>query len=83
MSFCPECDSLLVYNYDNKNFSCPDCEYTEQNEKAFENLILSEEIEQSEKSIIEVVDIDLDNKISTEFREELSEQYREAMSSLE
>lgn len=84
--YCDNCDSLLNHKTQEDGsviFVCPDCEYSEENTAAYNNsFTLSEKIAH-DKQKVEIVDGVANETISSEIREELREQYREAMSSLE
>ena len=80
--FCPECDSMLEIKTDKDELICPDCEFKQESNKAFENLVISEEIENAHTSRIEVIDnTSTTTEITAEMRDELRETYRESMSS--
>ncbi|MCY3410585.1 MAG: hypothetical protein INQ03_03005 [Candidatus Heimdallarchaeota archaeon] len=87
MTYCPECDSLLVYRNDENNqviFTCPDCGYVEEKSEQITNtFVVSEQIMRDEKTKIEVVEVPSIDGIPQDIREELREQYREAMSSID
>ena len=84
MSFCLDCDSLLEFNeVKGKTVSvCPDCDFSQENDLAYENLKIQEEIEHTPKDKIEIIEDDAEGRISNEIREELTEMYRESMSSI-
>ncbi len=88
MEFCPKCDSLLHITKDKKSgkplLKCPDCEYVESNEKVAESYIISDEISHTEKDIIEMIEVrEEDHVLSSDIREELTEQFRESIESFE
>ena len=79
--FCPECDSMLEIKPDNNELVCPDCEFKQKSDKAFENLVISEEIDNIDSTRIDVVESISSSEISSDVRDELRETYRESMSS--
>lgn len=79
--FCPECDSMLEIKTDDDVITCPDCEFKQKSNKVFENLIISEEIDNLHTSKIEIIDKSSSIEITAEMRDELRETYRESMSS--
>jgi DNA-directed RNA polymerase subunit M/transcription elongation factor TFIIS len=88
MEFCPECDSILkiTRNAETKEvvLKCPDCDYTNQDEKSVKGYVIKETVEHTEKDTIEIVEVsDDDDGISEEIREELTEQFRESIESFE
>ncbi len=87
--FCPNCDAILVplKNKENEKeatnsqiLGCMDCDYRSDDKEELENYIIKEQIKHSPKSKIEVVNkSETDISITAEFREELREQFREAL----
>lgn len=76
--FCPKCDGVLVPK--DGNLLCVDCDYSGVNEKGTDHYIIKEEVKHTEKSRIEVVEKPSEIEgISQDVREELREQYREAI----
>ncbi len=84
MIYCETCDSLLRHEQQDGKivFMCPDCDYKEENSGALNSFTLTEKID-NKNAKIEVVEVPSIEGISSDLREELREQYREAMSSLE
>jgi DNA-directed RNA polymerase subunit M/transcription elongation factor TFIIS len=84
--FCPNCDSVLVpikneeKSTDTKILGCLDCDYQSNDNDQLENYVIKDQVHHSSRSKIEVIDQEIiDSGISPEVREELREQYREAL----
>lgn len=80
--FCPNCDSVLVISRDKKTagkLKCLDCNYVEDAEDKLDEFVIREDISHNEKSKIEIVEFNEGEGITQEIREELKEQFREAI----
>ena len=83
--FCPNCDSVLALPKKKKKgipegaLICMDCDYVLEDESVTSTLIIKEEINHGETSQIEIVDFNDGGGISSDIREELTEQFREAI----
>jgi DNA-directed RNA polymerase subunit M/transcription elongation factor TFIIS len=84
--FCPNCDSVLVpikneeKSTDAKILGCLDCDYQSNDNDQLENYVIKDQVHHSSRSKIEVIEQEnMDSGISPEVREELREQYREAL----
>ena len=75
--FCPNCDSVVVPK--EGVLVCLDCDYKDEDSN-LDTYIIKEEVIHTEKSRIEVVENPADLiGITKEIREDLREQYREAI----
>ncbi|MHA2028001.1 MAG: hypothetical protein ACW99A_12930 [Candidatus Kariarchaeaceae archaeon] len=75
--FCPNCDSVIVPK--EGVLVCLDCDYKDESTN-METYVIKETVVHTEKSRIEVVEDPQDLMgITKEIREELREQYREAL----
>ncbi len=84
MQFCPKCDALLILDPKKSKpgkpvLKCRDCDYSSSDKSKAKDYVLSEEVAHSEKDTIEIVTETENDNISSEIREELTEQYREAI----
>ncbi|MHA2251452.1 MAG: hypothetical protein ACXAD7_13905, partial [Candidatus Kariarchaeaceae archaeon] len=82
--FCPNCDSVLAPLKEEKEavnvLGCLDCDYRSDNDNELDNFVIKGQIDHSPKSKIEVVTKSAEDAgITAEIREELREQYREAL----
>lgn len=77
--FCPECESVIVPK--DGNLVCLDCDYKSTDQEKLDDYIIKEELDPKVKSRIEIISQPFEEiGITKEIREELREQYREAIS---
>lgn len=75
--FCPNCDSVLIPK--EGLLKCLDCDYKEE-EVDLDTFVIKDAVSHNEKSRIEVVETPIEMiGITKDIREELREQYREAL----
>ncbi|MDH5402156.1 MAG: hypothetical protein OEZ01_07920 [Candidatus Heimdallarchaeota archaeon] len=84
MIFCPNCDAVLTpikeKDAPKGALKCLDCDYQSTDEQSMENYVFKEELNHTEKSKIEIVEHSLyEDGIPEDMKEELREQYREAL----
>ena len=83
--FCPNCDSVLSLPKKKKKWIpdnalvCLDCDYILEDESVTDSLVIKQEIDHGETSQIEIVELSDGGGISADIREELTEQFREAI----
>ena len=84
--FCPECDAILVPKKDKKGtvikgLKCLDCDFQSEKDDELDTFVIKDEVvHELGKAKIEVVENPVEYiGISRDIREELTEQYREAL----